>query len=181
MPVSTFLPLARPPASAHRRQVSSTSTMPASRSGPRRPAPTAADAAWPTRSGRSRSRASASGSAPRSRLTANSQQASRLRVRSKIVPAVTELRPPHPEHLKRRIAQPPATIVAAVRASEASGPSQPLQVVQTVRIGAEPGLELAHGPRIVRASTRVIHRLSLHSVRLNGYPRPALFAIRMCS
>ena len=73
--------------------------------GPGAPAPTAADAAWPTRSGRSRSRASASGSAPRSRLcpwrTASRHCVSGVRVRSKIVPAVTELRPPHPEHLKR--------------------------------------------------------------------------------
>ena len=67
----------------------------------------------------------------------------------------------HREYLGR-LAQPPASVVAALRADEASGPPQPLQVVQAVRIGAEPGLELAHGPRIVRASMRAIHRPSLH-------------------
>ena len=67
------------------------------------------------------------------------------------------------------IAQPPAPGVARSRAGEAVGPSQPLQVVQAVRVAPEPGLELAHGPRVVHASTRSVHPLSL--VRLNGYPR----------
>ena len=58
--------------------------------------------------------------------------------------------------------------VGSSRAGEAGGPPQPLQVVQAVRIGPEPGLELAHGPRIVSAGTRVIHHLSLH--RLSGDP-----------
>ena len=41
-------------------------------------------------------------------------------------------------------------------------PLKPLQVVQAVRVGPEPGLEIAHGPRKVRPSARVIHYLSLH-------------------
>ena len=88
------------------------------------PAPTAADAAWPTRSGRKRPLQAQR----RDPVFAPGIEPYRERraVRSKIVPAVTELRPPHPEHLKP-IAQPPATIVAAVRASEASGPSVPVR------------------------------------------------------
>lgn len=60
------------------------------------------------------------------------------------------------------VASPPGAIVATVRAGEASGPSQPRQVVQAVCIGSEPGLELAHRPRIMRACTRAIHHPSLH-------------------
>ena len=56
----------------------------------------------------------------------------------------------------------PTSVVAASRADEARRPPQPLQVIHAVRIGAEPGLELAHGPRIVRASTRAIHRSSFY-------------------
>ena len=67
------------------------------------------------------------------------------------------------------IPQAPAPRVAAPRTPEPGRPSEPLQVVQAVRIGPEPRLELAKGPRIVGASPRVIHPLSL--LRLNGYPR----------
>jgi hypothetical protein len=43
------------------------------------------------------------------------------------------------------IAEPPATIVAACWADEPGRPSEPLQVVQVVRIGAERNLKLARG------------------------------------
>ena len=55
------------------------------------------------------------------------------------------------------------TSMATPRTHEATRPAQPLQIVQTVRIGAEPGLELADRPRIVHASTRAIHK---------SHPRP---------
>ena len=71
-----------------------------------------------------------------------------------------------PKAHEAAIAEPPVPNVGAARADEAGGPAQPLQAV---RIGAEPGLELAHGPRIVPAGTRMLHCPSLH--RLNGYPR----------
>ena len=74
------------------------------------------------------------------------------------------------------IPQPPAP-EAAVRAGKATRPTQPLQVVQTVRISPEPGLELAQGPRIVRASVRVSHDLSLPYLRLNGYSNPVLWQL----
>jgi hypothetical protein len=44
------------------------------------------------------------------------------------------------------IAEPPASRATARRAGETARPAHPLQVVQAVCIGAEPGLELA-GPR----------------------------------
>ena len=126
------------------------------------------DAAWPTPSGRSRSPASASGSAPRSRLyrwrTAAGGEPDRERrarpvkdrARSHRRAAAAPGAPDAP------IAQPPGAIVATSRARETSGPSKPLQVIQTVCISSEPGLELTHGPRIMRASTRAIHHPSLH-------------------
>ena len=64
------------------------------------------------------------------------------------------------------IAQPPAARMTAVRAGEAVRPAQPVQVIQAVRIGTEPGLELARGPGVMRARTRMVHRPSL--LRLNG-------------
>jgi len=47
------------------------------------------------------------------------------------------------------VAQPPAADSAARRAGETVGPPQPLQVVQAVRVGLEPDLELANGSRVV--------------------------------
>ena len=44
------------------------------------------------------------------------------------------------------VPEPPAFAEAALRAHEPLRPSHPLQVVQTVGIGAEPSLELAHRP-----------------------------------
>ena len=41
--------------------------------------------------------------------------------------------------------------VAAGRTDEARRPAEPLQVVEAIRIGPEPRLELTHGPRIVLA------------------------------
>src|ERR1035437_2950839 len=52
------------------------------------------------------------------------------------------------------ITQPPAPIVAAARTDEAIRPAQPLQVVQAIRIGPEPGLQLADRCRVVHARTR---------------------------
>jgi len=45
--------------------------------------------------------------------------------------------------------------VTAARAYEVAGPPQPLQEVPVVRVGWEPGLELANRPRVVLASQRV--------------------------
>jgi hypothetical protein len=45
----------------------------------------------------------------------------------------------------------PAVGGPTLRADEALGPTDPLQVVQAVGITGEPGLELAHRPRIVHA------------------------------
>lgn len=68
--------------------------------------------------------------------------------------------------LEPAVTQPPATPVLAVGADEPGRPAQPLQVVQAVRVGPEPGLQLAHGPRTVHARPRVIHELRL--LRLDG-------------
>jgi len=67
--------------------------------------------------------------------------------------------------------------VAAALTSEAGGPSQPLQVVQAVRIGPEPGLELADGSRIVRASARVIDPGSLHGPPVKWISPTRLFQV----
>ena len=45
--------------------------------------------------------------------------------------------------LFRRSTARPASLVAATRADESSGPAHQLQVIEAVRIGGEPGLELA--------------------------------------
>jgi len=63
--------------------------------------------------------------------------------------------------LEPPIAQPPAPGVAAVGADEAARPPQPLQVVQVVRIAAEPGLELTHRPRVMQAGHKVEARRKL--------------------
>ena len=104
---------------------------------------------------------------------ANSQQAvnqtvNGVRVRSKIVPPVHRGAAAAPNAHDPTIPQAPAPRVAAPRTPEPGRPSEPLQVV---RIGPEPRLELAKGPRIVCASPKMIHPLSL--LRLNGYPRTA--------
>jgi len=68
------------------------------------------------------------------------------------------------------VTQPPAARPAALHAHEPRRPAQPLQVVQTVGVGREPGRELAHRPRVVDASTRSRgHKPSL--LRLDGYPK----------
>src|SRR6266511_195405 len=71
----------------------------------------------------------------------------------------------------------PSASVTAPRADEALGPPQPVQVVQAVGVGREPGLELPDGPRVVPARPgleRTIHALSL--VRSDEYPPPNLRA-----
>ena len=65
--------------------------------------------------------------------------------------------------------------VAAGRTDEARRPAEPLQVVEAIRIGPEPRLELTHGPRIVLAGARTLHALSL--LRLNGYPQTTLIIV----
>src|SRR6266487_3145382 len=47
-----------------------------------------------------------------------------------------------PGAFEAAIAKPPARAVPAARAAETARPAQPLQVVQAVLVGAEPGLEL---------------------------------------
>ena len=115
--------------------------------GPGAPAPTAADAAWPTRSGRSRSRASASAQRRDPVFASGEQPAGIEPYRERRARPVKDRARSHrttaaaPGAPEAPIAQPPATIVAAVRAGEASVPSQPLQVVQDSphRCGTRPG------------------------------------------
>ncbi|MBU2602363.1 MAG: PAS domain S-box protein, partial [Actinobacteria bacterium] len=45
-----------------------------------------------------------------------------------------------------------------------------VQIIQAVGIGPEPSLKLAHGPRVMSASTRVIHLVIVPELRLDGYP-----------
>ena len=59
--------------------------------------------------------------------------------------------------------------MAAARTGEALRPPEPVQIVEAIRIGPEPRLELTHRPRIVLSSARLLHTSSL--LRLNGYPR----------
>src|SRR6266545_3170110 len=65
----------------------------------------------------------------------------------------------------------PSASVTAPGAGEALGPPQPVQVVQAVSVGREPGLELPCGPRVVQArpGLECIHALSL--VRSDEYPQ----------
>ena len=46
---------------------------------------------------------------------------------------------------------------------ESARPAQPLQVVQAVRVGTEPGLELARHPRRVNSGARLIHGPGFYS------------------
>jgi hypothetical protein len=133
MPVSTFLPGCRPPrnpCSSLPVNVSSASTVPASRS---RPGRTSADrsrcsiahAVWYEPISRARCRCWAE--IP-SLAVANSQQAwnqtvSGVRVRSKIVPAVTEVRREQPPHSTRPVGQPPPAGITAGRAGELARPA----------------------------------------------------------
>ena len=63
------------------------------------------------------------------------------------------------------IAQSPASGMTAGRADEPARPAQPLQAV---RVGAEPGLELARRPRVVNPGAGLIHARIL--LRLTEYP-----------
>ena len=69
------------------------------------------------------------------------------------------------------ITQLPAPGMTTGRAGETTRPAHPVQVVQAVCIGAEPGLELASRPRVMGADTRLLHAQSL--LRLTKYPRAA--------
>ena len=64
--------------------------------------------------------------------------------------------------LEPSVGQRPAISLTAGRAHEPGRPSQPLQVVQAVGVGPEPGLKLTHGSRVVLAGARVVHRGILH-------------------
>src|SRR6185437_4089568 len=70
------------------------------------------------------------------------------------------------------ITRPPASNAVAPGAFEPVWPAQPLQIVQAVGIGAEPGLKLADRAWVVQPATDLSHGLSL--LRLNGEPRPPL-------
>ena len=70
------------------------------------------------------------------------------------------------------ITRPPASDAVALGAFEPVWPAQPLQVVQAVGIGAEPGLELAYRAWVVQPATDLSHGLSL--LRLNGEPEAVL-------
>ena len=60
----------------------------------------------------------------------------------------------------------------ADRADKTTRPAQPLKVVQAVRVGSKPGLELTYGPRIMCAGMRILRPLSL--LRLSGDPNGLL-------
>jgi len=62
--------------------------------------------------------------------------------------------------------------VTTARARKAIGPAQPLQVIETVRIGPEPRLQLADGRRVVHTGTRLGHPSIV--LRLHGYPQSHL-------
>ena len=59
------------------------------------------------------------------------------------------------------VSQPPSTSVAAFRADEPGGPSQPLEVVQAVHVGLEPRLKLTQRTGVVNACARTLHRDSM--------------------
>src|SRR5271166_2141264 len=67
------------------------------------------------------------------------------------------------------ISQPPASGMPTPRANEPARPTQPLQVVKTVLVGAEPRQKLTGRPRVVRTRSRIIHEVRL--LRLTAYPR----------
>ena len=69
--------------------------------------------------------------------------------------------PPAAAALMPAIAQPPAAGVTTRRACKPARPAQPLQVVQAVLIGAEPGQELSRRARVVRPGARIFHSTSL--------------------
>ena len=71
-----------------------------------------------------------------------------------------------------KLAERPALAVAAARTGEALRPPEPVQIVEAIRIGPEPRLELTHRPRIVLSSARLLHTSSL--LRLNGYPHAGI-------
>jgi len=79
------------------------------------------------------------------------------------MPAVTEVRPPHPFAHEPTITQAPATSLATVRTRETRWPTEPLQIVEAVSIGSEPGLDLACRSRVVHAGTQSTHHPNLES------------------
>lgn len=71
------------------------------------------------------------------------------------------------------IARPLASNTAALGAFEPVWPAQPLQEIQAVGIGAEPGLELADRAWVVQPAADLDHGFSL--LRLNGEPKRQSF------
>ena len=78
--------------------------------------------------------------------------------------------------------RPPAARMPAAWAHETVRPAQPLQVIQAVRVGREPGLQLTGRPRIIPTRPRLppIHGLTLvrsaeypHDKKSVGEPDPA--------
>ena len=78
------------------------------------------------------------------------------------------------------VSQSPTTSVAAFRADELGRPPQPLKVVQAVRVGLEPRLELAKGTGVVNASPREIHgdRVRLTPVKWIAQKRLSGWCVR---
>jgi hypothetical protein len=145
--------------------------------GPDAPRPSAADAASPTRSGKSRSPATAADSTRTSRPSAR-RTSSRPEPHGQRRPAAVE----HGPRRDRRpattgrtpvstVGEGPPADVPAPRTHESVRPAQPVQVVQAVGIGTEPRPELPGRPRIVHASARMqrVHNAML--VRSDEYPR----------
>ena len=64
------------------------------------------------------------------------------------------------------IAQPPTPWMAALGTDEPLRPAQPMQVIQTSGISAEPGLKLTECPRVVHTAAGMFHPHRL--LRLNG-------------
>ncbi len=87
-----------------------------------------------------------------------------------IAAAVTDVRPPQAAHLYRLSADSHPPAFPRPRTDEAPEPAQPVQVIQVVGIGPEPGLELSRGPRVVQGRPGPEHNHGLSLVRSDEYP-----------
>src|SRR5664280_1649890 len=163
-----FLPLARPPLSPGSSPPMKVSPPPPCRSGGR----VGADLQRPLQAQRRdavllRSEHPASSEPHRQRRPPLVEQGARGHRGTRpaagaLVPAITD--------------RPPTGVVAA-RAHEAVRSAQPLQVVQAVGVGREPGLELPGRPRVVVAGPRLPHVHAAIIVRSAEYPRLPLSLI----
>ena len=86
---------------------------------------------------------------------------------------------PAPDTLESAVTQPPSSSTATGGADEPVRPAKPLQVVQAVRIRAEPRLHLTERPRVVNTSTGLRHPISLAPVtwRARTSVIPKIFGI----